>query len=786
MLKSAIYLAEAGFSVIWLKYRQKMPVEPKWSTQPVMTPEDLEESYEKGRNIGVRLGKWSRVQGFYLHVLDLDIRDADYADDTWAQMGEIADAWGLKVSDFVRVISGSGGESRHLYFLTDKPFSSKKLWHTKESFVDEKGTKHWCAEIELFGTGKQVALPPSIHPDTLKEYRWEHGDFDPADLVDADSAKIEDMIGAEREQRYSEDIEPLGVSYKEAEDYIANLDLDGYCEDRAGWVRLGMALHHEFDGSPEALDVWRQFSKRSRKFNERVLREQWKSFKLDRSGDEIVTFASIVHASNENRWVIEQENVAAEFDEEDDDIEIDMPKPRKKRQREQPEPEDDDPAPEPEDDNSLSISDIPKHLLTVPGILGDAVKHYNEVSTTTQRQFAVQGALSLGSVVCGRYWTSEYDNYTSLYLVNLGVTGSGKEFGRTFLSRCLAESGLDELVGPGGYASAAGMMGAMIMKPRHVTTFDEFGKLLASTSGASNTNLKDAQTLLISIFGTLSTEVRPQAYSLNGKTKEQVDMMRKTVVRRPAVTVLGLSTPETFFDAVSQDDVANGFLNRLLVVNTREEPRVEDPRRWKRIPDRLKEWLIEYGQAPDADIEGLEDPVEVSEPEVVKFSADAKARLREIAQFVIDRQKDLRPMRLDGMWSRSKELTQRISLIVALSQEHQKISLSDVDWAWDYVRFYTEEMIGNTRRYMGASPVIRVSEHLADLIIEAGAKGMSMREMGRKATVFHMMNERDRKDVLARLESIFNIQAAKIKHKGAGRPTTVYVDARYIKERGRD
>lgn len=745
-----------------------------------MSPADLEETYEKGRNIGVRLGKWSRVDGFYLHVLDMDIRDPDFVDDALDQVEKIAESWGIKSSDFIKVISGSGGSSRHLYFLTDKPFASKKLWHTEESFVDDDGTKHWCAEIELFGTGKQVALPPSVHPDTLKEYQWEQGDFDPRDLIDVDSARIEDMIGVEREQRYAEDIEPLGINYAEAEDHLSNLDLDGYCEDRAGWIKVGMALHHEFDGSPEALDVWRQFSKKSRKFNERVLREQWKSFKLSRDGRDVVTFASIVQAANENRWVVEHENVAAEFDEEDD-----LPLPRKKRKRAEQEGDPPDRDDE-ESHDGPSVSDIPKHLLTIPGVLGDAVKHYNEVSTTTQRQFAVQAGLSLGSVVGGRYWCSEFDNFTSLYLVNLGVTGSGKEFGRTFLSRCLAEAGLDELVGPGGYASAAGLMGAMTMKPRHVTVMDEFGKLLASTAGSSNTNLKDAQTLLISIFGTLATEVRPQAYSLNGKTREQVDTMRKQIVRRPAVTVLGLSTPETFFDAVSQDDVANGFLNRLLVVNTREEPRIEDPRRWKKIPERLKEWLIHYGQAPDADIEGFEDPVEVVEPEVVNFTSEAKARLRQIAQFVIDRQRELRPMRLDGMWSRSKELTQRIALIVALSCDHKKINLDDVDWAWDYVRFYTEEMIVNTGRYMGASPVIRVSEHLAELIAEAGSRGMSMREMGRKATGFHMMSERDRSDVIKRLGDIFDIHSAKVKHKGAGRPTTVYIEARYIKERGRD
>ena len=63
-------------------------------------------------------------------------------------------------------------------------------------------------------------------------------------------------------------------------------------------------------------------------------------------------------------------------------------------------------------------------------------------------------------------------------------------------------------------------------------------------------------------------------------------------------------------------NVANGFLNRLLVVNTREEPRVEDPRRWKRIPDRLKEWLIEYGQAI------AEDPKHVPEELFAKLKAN--------------------------------------------------------------------------------------------------------------------------------------------------------------------
>jgi hypothetical protein len=40
-----------------------------------------------------------------------------------------------------------------------------------EKLGREVKKRHW--EIELFGTGKQVAMPPSIHPDTGLPYRWD-------------------------------------------------------------------------------------------------------------------------------------------------------------------------------------------------------------------------------------------------------------------------------------------------------------------------------------------------------------------------------------------------------------------------------------------------------------------------------------------------------------------------------------------------------------------------------------------------------------------------------------
>jgi len=174
----------AGFSVHWLRKQSKAPLEDSWSSIPRKTIEQLQASYTDGLNVGVRLGEWSKIDGGYLHVIDLDVRADDLAEQALARLGSLLPGYG----SLPFVISGSGGASRHFYFITDKPFASRKLARSEGFsmvFDPKKGRpvkKHdW--EIELFGTGKQVAMPPSIHPDTGAEYAWgREFDFDLIDL----------------------------------------------------------------------------------------------------------------------------------------------------------------------------------------------------------------------------------------------------------------------------------------------------------------------------------------------------------------------------------------------------------------------------------------------------------------------------------------------------------------------------------------------------------------------------------------------------------------------------
>ena len=300
----------AGFSVHWLKAKSKAPVESAWSTVPRKTFDQLQAAYSDGLNVGVRLGEYSKVGGGYLHVIDLDIRKDDLVDQAHAALATLIPSY----EKLPHVISGSGGESRHFYFVTDAAFASKKLARSEGFamvFDPKKGRpvkKHdW--EIELFGTGKQVAMPPSIHPDTGAEYRWGRAlDLDMLDLGIAPTIPSSVLNGIasirdETDPSQVDDRPPLGLSIEEAKGYLDGLPVEDWCIDRDGWFQTGMALHHEFAGrglEGEAFELWCQFSAQSDKFDINDARRVWRSFKDTKTRN--IRMATIVHVSRQARF----------------------------------------------------------------------------------------------------------------------------------------------------------------------------------------------------------------------------------------------------------------------------------------------------------------------------------------------------------------------------------------------------------------------------------------------------------------------------------------------------
>lgn len=307
----------AGFALHWLHPKSKAPIGKNWSSVPVASLEDLQRSYHEDNNLGVRLGEPSALSdGTYLHVLDIDIRLPELVEEAWEAFDILFP--NIDRESFPSVISGSGGESRHVYFTTDKPFFSKKLKVSEGKHRSDDGKWHYDWEIELFGTGKQVAMPPSIHPDTGERYLWER-EF-PFDLLEMglgpaiSSAELEKIATAESETYEFESRDPLTYKDGQLEAELFEID-ETRLSDYHDWVTLGQALHHQFGGHKAGFDIWVEHSKRDKKnYNEQAIREmpgKWRGFGRNRRAP--VTMATV------RQWIIDARRDAtiAQFDDVD-------------------------------------------------------------------------------------------------------------------------------------------------------------------------------------------------------------------------------------------------------------------------------------------------------------------------------------------------------------------------------------------------------------------------------------------------------------------------------------
>lgn len=186
-------LHDMGFGVHWIKPNSKVPVKAGWTDNKRDSIATLHKEHQKGYNIGTKLGEPSNI-GFekYLAVIDVDIKGTE------KKHVNSALAWLNKnlpgiMDDAPITLSGRGNGSMHIWIAVDRPVESKALTQSSEEvevympsakptarqaeILGKKKIKEGMRlrpawEIDFMCAGRQVVLPPSIHPDSGKQYKW--------------------------------------------------------------------------------------------------------------------------------------------------------------------------------------------------------------------------------------------------------------------------------------------------------------------------------------------------------------------------------------------------------------------------------------------------------------------------------------------------------------------------------------------------------------------------------------------------------------------------------------
>lgn len=204
---------------------------------------------------------------------------------------------------------------RLMLFRTDAPFRKMKSNVYVDDFGDEQA-------IEILGDGQQF-VAYHIHPDTMEPYVWTTADS-PLTVT----ANQLPVLSADMIPELFEFFDELAIEYgwvfkKQARQAAKNLDMDNpFAEDTAPvemsddelrnrlmlvanpedhdhWVKIGMALYHQYDGEELGLQLWHEWSETADNYDKDALNTRWPSLGIREKGRAPVTARYIIKMAQE-------------------------------------------------------------------------------------------------------------------------------------------------------------------------------------------------------------------------------------------------------------------------------------------------------------------------------------------------------------------------------------------------------------------------------------------------------------------------------------------------------
>jgi hypothetical protein len=343
---------------------------------------------------------------------------------------------------------------------------------------------------------------------------------------------------------------------------------------------------------------------------------------------------------------------------------------------------------------------IPAYIGNPPGMLGVVSRWITETAPKSQPELAVAAAIALCSVVMGRNYRTQYGNKTSLYFIIVAKSTEGKEHPQQCIEKALTAADLTQLIGGSGYTSAGAVYTALLKSPSHIAIIDEIGKLLKMSRAKGNAHAEAALDKLVEAFGRQDGILRPPQYSF--MTAKNPQETNERVVHSPAITMIGATTPNTFFENLTNDLVKDGFLGRCIVVESQQ------PRQLTRFvnrtdaPAQVIDWCraVHVSGAVAGNLSDV-SPAEVAPHTIDLHFTEACTPLMSAFEADLNDAKNAGEGEgLDVLLGRTLEKALKLSMIACKAENpaNREILPHHLEWAIAYVRHYDNALIRAVRR----------------------------------------------------------------------------------------
>lgn len=410
-----------------------------------------------------------------------------------------------------------------------------------------------------------------------------------------------------------------------------------------------------------------------------------------------------------------------------------------------------------------------------PGVISDLYSYYMATSGTVQPGFAMQTALAIVSCMCGRYFSTDQNNFTSLYFINIGKSATGKEHCKQIIESVFQACDLGDRVAGDGFTSGSAVVSLLLSKPCAISVWDEFGRAMAAANAANSSILKEAATAIMEAISRLHGILRPKSYSTMTIKKDQAEEMAKRVVYNPALTILGLTTPSTFYDQIKMSEVLDGFLNRFLIYESSQKRQLRRRVTQTPVPESIKKWSR---QIQDVIFENNKIKLSTEKPnyKIIHFTEGARRTQQLFEQSMLDLMDELEACRLEALPGRANEYAMRLACVVALSRDPNTGAIEEQDMAW------AAEYVGKRTKYLVTAFKENVSESQFDMdkknilnAIRRHHSGISWSDM-QKTSPFKQFKRNDLEEIIGSLVDAGQVltMMKTTNDSGVGRPKKVY------------
>lgn len=323
-----------------------------------------------------------------------------------------------------------------------------------------------------------------------------------------------------------------------------------------------------------------------------------------------------------------------------------------------------------------------------PGLVGEIATFLLAAAPRPVPMIALAGAIGFLAGITGRAYNF---NGTGLnqYVLCIAETGTGKEAISSGISRIMGLikptiPASAEFIGPGQIASYQGITKWLIKTPSIISIIGEFGKKLKGMSNdRASPHLAGILTFMLEIF-TKSGKGQvfdPSAYA---------DVAKNTgSIYSPNFSVIGETTPGTFYDVLDEQMITDGLLPRFTIF----EYLGKAPYLSKTYIDAKPSFvMLDKLTAIMAQCLAAQQSNLICE---VTAEPEAQAMLDAFDRYLTDKRNDTKSQITQHLWTRAHIKAQRLAALIAVGVNYLNpvVTVDLVVWATNLVTAQTESLI---------------------------------------------------------------------------------------------